>query len=62
MSEAMRFAVWNGSGEIYDHGKLILDEWTCSNCGRVIQAEDPKQLPGRCPGCRRFMEVANETD
>ena len=44
---------WWGDGDGYADGQIVLDMWTCSECGAVYEADEP---PYRCcPNCGAKM-------
>lgn len=50
---------WQGEGDGYADGKIVLDIWMCSECGYTIDdgTDDPELLPNFCPNCGAKMEV-----
>ena len=53
---------WEGEGDGYADGEIVLDVWHCSQCGYCIDdgTDNPKCLPKHCPGCGAMMEDTNE--
>lgn len=49
---------WNGEGDGYADGELVIDVWHCSNCDYRIDdgTDDPELLPKYCPGCGARMD------
>ena len=44
---------WWGDGDGYADGQIVLDMWTCSECGAIYEADEP---PYRCcPNCGTRM-------
>lgn len=56
---------WDGEGDGYADGEIVIDVWYCSECGYCIDdgTDDPNILPNYCPNCGALMdkEVADET-
>lgn len=47
-----RFAEeWQGIADGYADGELVYDMWSCSNCGYIIDTDEPDDLPQFCPEC-----------
>lgn len=47
-----RFAEeWQGIADGYADGELVYDMWSCSNCGYIIDTDEPDDLPQFCPVC-----------
>ena len=53
---------WEGEGDGYADGEIVLDVWHCSQCGYCIDdgTDNPDCLPKHCPGCGAMMEDTNE--
>lgn len=57
---------WNGSGDGYADGELVLDMWECSNCGYEADGDEKPDF-NFCPCCGADMRsdeertAANET-
>lgn len=49
---------WEGEGDGYADGEIVLDVWYCSQCGYCIDdgTDNPDFLPKYCPGCGAKME------
>lgn len=50
--------VWNGEGDGYADGEIVLDVWYCSECNHCIDdgTDDPELLPKYCPECGAKMD------
>ena len=44
---------WEGEGDGYADGEIVLDVWHCSQCGYCIDdgTDNPDCLPKYCPNC-----------
>lgn len=51
-------AQWDGEGDGYADGELVIDVWHCSKCGYCIDdgTDDPVCLPRYCPQCGAKMD------
>ena len=51
-------ARWDGEGDGYAEGELVIDVWYCSRCGYCIDdgTDDPTILPNYCPNCGARMD------
>ena len=51
---------WEGEGDGYADGEIVLDVWHCSQCGYCIDdgTDNPDCLPKYCPGCGAKMDGA----
>ena len=49
---------WQGEGDGYADGEIVLDVWYCSECGYCIDdgTDDPHILPNYCPHCGARMD------
>lgn len=49
---------WEGEGDGYADGEIVLDVWYCSQCGYCIDdgTDNPDLLPKYCPGCGAKMD------
>lgn len=49
---------WNGEGDGYADGEIVLDVWYCSECDYCIDdgTDDPSMLPRYCPDCGAKMD------
>lgn len=49
---------WEGEGDGYADGEIVLDVWHCSQCGYCIDdgTDNPDCLPKHCPGCGAKMD------
>ena len=49
---------WEGEGDGYADGEIVLDVWYCSQCGYCIDdgTDNPDLLPKYCPSCGAKME------
>ena len=49
---------WEGEGDGYADGEIVLDVWHCSQCGYCIDdgTDNPKYLPKHCPNCGAKMD------
>lgn len=54
----VRHGQWNGEGDGYADGEIVLDVWYCSECGYCIDdgTDDPYVLPKYCPNCGAKMD------
>lgn len=52
------YGQWEGEGDGYADGEIVLDVWHCSQCGYCIDdgTDNPDYLPKHCPGCGAKME------
>ena len=48
---------WIGEGDGYYDGELIIDMWSCSECGKYFDEWDEKPTWKYCPKCGAEMEV-----
>lgn len=48
---------WDGEGDGYADGELVIDVWYCSKCGYCIDdgTDDLEILPNYCPNCGAKM-------
>ena len=53
---------WEGEGDGYADGEIVLDVWHCSQCGYCIDdgTDNPDCLPKYCPGCGARMDGGND--
>ena len=53
---------WEGEGNGYADGEIVLDVWYCSQCGYCIDdgTDNPDCLPKHCPGCGAKMDGGTE--
>ena len=53
---------WEGEGDGYADGEIVLDVWHCSQCGYCIDdgTDNPDCLPNYCPNCGAKMDGAAE--
>lgn len=53
---------WEGEGDGYADGEIVLDVWHCSQCGYCIDdgTDNPDCLPKYCPNCGAKMDGAAE--
>lgn len=53
---------WDGEGDGYADGELVVDVWYCSRCGHCIDdgTDDPVTLPNYCPNCGAKMDGGGE--
>lgn len=58
----VRHGQWDGEGDGYADGEIVLDVWYCSACGHCIDdgTDDPYILPNYCPNCGAKMEEVSE--
>lgn len=56
------YGQWEGEGDGYADGDIVLDVWHCSQCGYCIDdgTDNPDCLPKYCPGCGAKMDGAAE--
>ena len=56
------YGQWEGEGDGYADGEIVLDVWHCSQCGYCIDdgTDNPDCLPKHCPGCGAKMDGAAE--
>ena len=56
--EPVRHGQWQGEGDGYSGGYLVMNVWYCSECGYCIDAgtDDPSFLPIYCPHCGAKMD------
>lgn len=56
------YGQWEGEGDGYADGEIVLDVWHCSQCGYCIDdgTDNPDCLPKYCPGCGAEMDGAAE--
>jgi len=57
------YGQWEGEGDGYADGEIVLDVWHCSQCGYCIDdgTDNPDCLPKYCPAAgRRWMVQPNE--
>lgn len=49
---------WEGEGDGYADGEIVLDVWHCSQCGYCIDdgTDNPKCLPKHRPNCGAKMD------
>ena len=49
---------WDGEGDGYADGEIVIDVWYCSECGYCIDdgTDDPNILPNYCPNCGALMD------
>ena len=49
---------WEGEGDGYADGEIVLDVWHCSQCGYCIDdgTDNPDCLPKYCPNCGAKMD------
>lgn len=54
----VRHGQWNGEGDGYADGEIVLDVWYCSECGHCIDdgTDEPYLLPNFCPNCGAKMD------
>ena len=52
---------WDGEGDGYADGEIVIDVWYCSECGYCIDdgTDDPNILPNYCPNCGAYMMGEN---
>lgn len=57
----VRHGQWDGEGDGYADGEIVIDVWYCSECGYCIDdgADDPNILPNYCPNCGAKMDGAD---
>lgn len=53
---------WEGEGDGYADGEIVIDVWYCSKCAYCIDdgTDDPDRLPNFCPDCGARMDGAAE--
>ena len=53
----VRHGQWDGEGDGYADGEIVIDVWYCSECGYCIDdgTDDPNILPNYCPNCGAKM-------
>lgn len=49
---------WDGEGDGYADGEIVIDVWYCSKCAYCIDdgTDDPDRLPNFCPDCGARMD------
>lgn len=49
---------WEGEGDGYADGEIVIDVWHCSQCGYCIDdgTDNPDWLPKHCPNCGAKMD------
>ena len=54
----VRHGRWDGEGDGYADGEIVIDVWYCSECGYCIDdgTDDPNILPNYCPNCGAIMD------
>ena len=54
----VRHGQWDGEGDGYADGEIVIDVWYCSECGYCIDdgTDDPNILPNYCPNCGALMD------
>ena len=54
----VRHGRWDGEGDGYADGEIVIDVWYCSECGYCIDdgTDDPNILPNYCPNCGALMD------
>ena len=52
------YGQWEGEGDGYADGEIVLDLWHCSQCGYCIDdgTDNPECLPKHCPNCGAKMD------
>lgn len=55
----VRHGQWDGEGDGYADGEIVIDVWYCSECGYCIDdgTDDPNILPNYCPNCGAKMDL-----
>ena len=55
----VRHGRWDGEGDGYADGEIVIDVWYCSECGYCIDdgTDDPNILPNYCSNCGAIMDV-----
>lgn len=58
-AQPVRHGRWNGEGDGYAGGEIVLDVWYCSECGHCIDEgiDDTDLLPKYCPSCGAKMDL-----
>ena len=58
----VRHGRWDGEGDGYADGEIVIDVWYCSECGYCIVdgTDDPNILPNYCPNCGAKMDKEEE--
>ena len=54
----VRHGRWDGEGDGYADGEIVIDVWYCSECGYCIDdgTDGPNILPNYCPNCGALMD------
>lgn len=57
-AEPVKHGRWDGEGDGYADGEIVIDVWYCSECGHCIDEgiDDPHILPNYCPNCGAKMD------
>ena len=60
----VRHGRWQGEGDGYADGYLVMDVWYCSECGYCIDdgTDDPSFLPKYCQECGAKMDGGNDDE
>ena len=60
----VRHGEWQGEGDGYADGDIVLDVWYCSECGYCIDdgTDEPYILPNYCPNCGAKMDLEGKHD
>lgn len=60
--KSTRHGRWDGEGDSFADGELVIDVWYCSECGHCIDEgiDDPYVLPNFCPNCGAKMDGGTE--